>query len=234
MILSRRAAILGTALTATGLAAFAARPRRRESVIGAHQLDALIPQRFGPWQPADNAALVLPTADEFAALIYDQQVARAYVDPASGREVMVLLAYSSSNDGVLQIHRPEGCYYGEGYTIGPLKPVSLPIAGTQPIDACYVTASLGPRREQILYWTRIMNAFPRDQRGQRIAVMRRNLAGELPDGALVRLSMLEPDAAVALPVLERFAETLLGAIGPLARTLLLGPVTGAAMSQTAA
>ena len=61
----------------------------------------------------------------------------------------------------------------------------------------------------MLYWTRVDNAFPRSWLDQRIVVMKANLRGAIPDGALVRVSIADGDQSRSLEALRRFLATFL-------------------------
>jgi len=90
------------------------------------------------------------------------------------------------------------------------------------VSARFLTAIAGERVEQVLYWTRIGAQFPTGPWAQRLAVMRSDVAGVVPDGALVRLSMVGVAPPVALALLRRFSVELYVASGDEGRALLAG------------
>ena len=219
--IDRRALILGGLLVAGGGAAIARQPRSDAAPIDKKQLDRLIPTQFGDWSARHDDGLVLPPADALSDRLYTGLVTRSYRAP--GRPpVMLLVAYSNLQDGMLQVHRPETCYPAGGYKLTATRPVELPAVGGRTIAANAFSANGISRTEQVFYWTRVGTEFPRRWLEQRMAVLRANLQGHVPDGILVRVSMLDGDMAGALPDLGGFAEALLAAASPAARRILEG------------
>jgi hypothetical protein len=51
-----------------------------------------------------------------------------------------------------------------------------------------------------------------------------NLAGLVPDGALIRFSIIDPDAKAAEATMMGFAKTLFESCGASGRALLAGPI----------
>jgi hypothetical protein len=77
----------------------------------------------------------------------------------------------------------------------------------------------------VLYWTRLGNDFPRRWSRQRLAVIRANLRGIVPDGLLVRVSSLGSEMTTELAMLERFMAEFVDTASPGLRTVLFGPTT---------
>lgn len=221
---SRRDLLLGTALLATAGIAFARLPRTPIVALPAGGVKQSMPERVGAWHHAEDTNFVLPPSDEqAAALVYEEQLTWAYengVDPT----VMLLIAYDRTQSGLLQIHRPESCYPGSGFTLSPTRAIDLPLTPGVIAHANFLTATREDRIEQLLYWTRLGDSFPRDWHAQRRAVAYQNLRGYVPDGALVRVSMITPDADLALRQLSRFAATLFASASDAGRRLLAGPM----------
>src|SRR3546814_12304661 len=84
------------------------------------------------------------------------------------------------------------------------------------------TATAPNRVEQVASFTRLGAAYPRTWTAQRLAVMRANLAGDIPDGMMMRVSALgiDPDAAHALP--GAFSRTFITRSTPRLPRLVLG------------
>ena len=74
----------------------------------------------------------------------------------------------------------------------------------------------------MLYWSRIADRLPTGWTAQRVAIMRSNLRGYIPDGLLVRVSIISTDFERSMAVLDRFCRTMLAAAGPAGRHKLLG------------
>lgn len=216
---SRRDLLIGgSALLAAGTA-YARMPRRPMMSIADGQLDKIVPLKIGDWTYETASGLVLPPPDQLARLLYDQQLTRSYSAPDQP-PVMLLMAYGSSQGGMLQIHRPEICYPASGFRLSETSVTEIPLSGGHAVAARQFTGSSDTRTEQVLYWTRIGERLATSWSGQRVAVIRQNLAGSIPDGLLVRLSMVSNDAAQSQATMKSFAKTMLEAL-PLAKRRML-------------
>lgn len=217
----RRHFVLGGLLLAGGGLAMARQPKVVSPHVGKDDLEKLVPKQVGEWSFESASGLVLPPSDALSDRLYDGLVTRTYTAPGQP-PVMLLVAYSNLQDGMLQVHRPEVCYPAGGYSLSETRSVDIAdgAGGTLPAN---VFSAAGPSRvEQVLYWTRVGAVFPASWTDQRLAVMRANLAGVIPDGVLVRISSLEPALDQALPALSGFAASLIRASGAAGRRLLGG------------
>ena len=222
---SRRDLLIGGASLAAAGTAFARMPHDPMMLIGKDQLDKIVPLRVGDWTFDTTSGLVLPPPDQLARLLYDQQVARSYTSPDQ-LPVMLLLAYGSSQSGMLQIHRPEICYPASGFKLTETQVTAIPLASGHALPSRSFTANSDTRVEQVLYWTRIGELVPTGWWTQRLAVVRSNLHGRIPDGLLVRLSTVSSDAAQADATLKKFAGAMLDAMPLATRRMLIGPIAG--------
>ena len=134
---------------------------------------------------------------------------------------MFLIAYSSVQQNDVQVHRPEVCYPMAGYPILTNQPVEARI-GNRGIPARYLTADRGALRELILYWTRVGHSYPLNWTQQRIEMARAGLAGALPDGALVRFSLISDSDTGALEMLSQFASQMNNALSQKASDVFYG------------
>jgi EpsI family protein len=218
--LTRRKLILGSALLASAGAAAAMVPRRAIDLLGDRKLEAIIPQKIGPWSFYSKSGLVVPPSDELSDALYAQLLTRVYV-AAEQLPIMLLIAQGNSQTGVLQVHRPEVCYPTGGYELS--APSNLDV-DTSPgkLSTIAFTATADARIEQLIYWTRVGRDLPRSWSEQRWAVAKANLQGELPDAVLVRISTVSPDETQAFGVLETFARDLIRAVPASARQFLTG------------
>jgi EpsI family protein len=215
----RRQIVLGAALLGTSAIAAALRPAN--APVAALDLNDAIPPVLGPYRYDNVTDLVLPDAGETSQRIYDQVVTRIYV--AAGRlPVMLVIAYGPAQDAGMALHRPDACYPAAGYRIGATRIVDMGHGPERSIPATLLTAARDDRVEQVLFWTRIGNHFPTSPLAEKIDVLRANLAGNRPDGVLVRVSIRTPDRELALREMRRFVDTLLTGIAPVARARLAG------------
>lgn len=217
--LSRRNILTGIALLGAAGVAYARQPQPVPTQLGKAGLDGIIPKNFGDWKFETTSGLVLPPPDALAERLYDEVLTRVYTRPDGGM-VMFLVAYSSVQDGLLQLHRPEVCYPVGGYKLSQtvIQPITLGQGDRVPARA--FTASSAMRVEQVLYWTRLGSSLPTSWGEQRWAVVLENLNGLIPDGVLVRMSCVEQDSDKAYALLREFASDLATSVSPKARKLL--------------
>jgi len=101
--------------------------------------------------------------------------------------------------------------------------VPLEVAPGRSLDANRFAATAPDRVEQVLYWTREGDRIPSSWLGQKRDLLLANLAREVPDGMLVRVSTFAEGAAAG-PVLETFVRSLVAAAPARLRGLLVGPL----------
>lgn len=218
--LDRRRLLIGVGLLATAGAAAAATPRRHEQALAGRPIASVIPEDLPGWRARAADNLVLPEVTEPGSF-YDQVLGRDYIS-ADGRVVMLLIAYGSAQSGLMKVHRPEVCYTSAGFRLSPLTRLQIAAEGRAPIPAALFEASRDPRREEVLYWTRVANSFPSSMNEERFATLRSGLHGVIPDGVLVRISTLTQTGAADEHILTNFAQALLHGAPANGRRLLLG------------
>ncbi|MBO9499952.1 MAG: EpsI family protein [Novosphingobium sp.] len=216
---SRREVLLGGALLATAGLAFARIPRTRRSYLGDRRMENEVPKQFDGWFFEASSGLVLPPSDQLRDTIYSQLLTRVY-QRADGAHAMLLVAYSASQDGMIQVHRPEVCYPASGYRLVKNQRHEVQLSSQVDVPSRYIVAETDTRREQMIYWTRLGRYFPDRWMDQRVAVAEENLSGIIPDGVLVRISTLGSDNASGL--LDAFAASLYRAVSPAMRQVLCG------------
>lgn len=218
---TRRGFVMGAALAGASGIAYARLPQPTKSPVKTEALEQAVPDRMGPWQFATESGLVLPPSDALTDRLYDNLITRVYTS-SEQPDVMLLIAYNNMQDGVVQVHRPEICYPAGGYHISPTMPISIARMRGKPIPANTFTATGPNNTEQVLYWTRMGDSFPRSWAEQRLVVARSNIAGVIPDGALVRVSLIAEDREVAFRHLKRFVSVMEYSAPPLLRRVLTG------------
>jgi EpsI family protein len=220
IVLSRRHMLIGGAFALASGVAIARQPRSYNNPVDAKLFDGWVPPRFGQWSAVSSSGVVLPPPDALRDRLYDNLVTRVYQAPGASY-VMLLLAYNNVQDGVLQVHRPEVCYPAGGYQLSETRRIDLSAMG-RTIPANIFTAT-GPREtEQVAYFTRLGDSFPRTWAEQRLSVVRANLDGKIPDGMMLRVSLYGTDQPAALRTLGGFADDFLRACPQPLRKLLLG------------
>lgn len=218
--LSRRNLLIGIALAGASGIAYARQPAVANPVVPEKLFEAWVPPRFGRWDVVSQSGVVLPPPDALSDRLYDNLVTRVYA-AADRPPVMLLLAYNNAQDGVLQVHRPEFCYPVGGFELSETRDITFN-AGRQAVPANIFTATAPNRVEQVAYFTRLGSAYPRKWSEQRLAVMRANLAGDIPDGMMMRVSALGIDQAQAQALLSDFSRQFIESANPRLQRLLLG------------
>lgn len=217
---SRRSAIIGGVLACASGVAYARQPQVANVRIPQDIFEKWVPDALGPWHILSSSGVLLPPPDALRDRLYDNLVTRVYGAP-NMPPILVLLAYNNTQDGVVQVHRPEVCYSVGDFQLSETTPITINI-GTESIPAKFFTAT-GPNRiEQVEYFTRMGKAFPRSWAQQRLAVMRANIEGIIPDGMMMRVSVLGMNAAQARPILAVFIESMIRKSNPSLQRLLLG------------
>jgi EpsI family protein len=216
--LDRRKVLLGLLFcSAAGVAAWR-KPTRHLDYLGSGKLEDIIPKAIGPWKFATASGLVVPPEDQLERAIYSQTLTRVYSDGEN--EVMLLLAQSGSETGILQIHRPETCYTAAGYDISAVTPYPVSVGGVL-IPGNRMAARTEGYTEYVLYWTRIGDEMPASWREQRVDVAEQNLRGILPDAILVRISTVNSDARAAWASIDSFTRELIMSVRPDRRNVLI-------------
>jgi EpsI family protein len=224
MTVDRRDVLAGLACVGgLGLAEWL-RPRTPEVLMPpGGKLTNLVPRTVGPWsQGADGDVVVPRTEGSLASKLYGDQLARIYyrADELTV-PIMLSIAYGFRQSDALQLHRPEACYPAIGFTVGPSRPMVLPLAGGQ-VPAVALTATMRDRVEDLIYWTRMGRRFPRSEAEQREMRFANAVEGLVPDGALVRASAIRTNPGVPVfAQIESFMQAMAGALGPAGRRVLL-------------
>lgn len=220
LAISRRKFALGLAFASVAGVAAARQPTKSIDFLGEGKLEDVIPQKVGRWSFVSTSGLVVPPEDQLARALYSQLLTRTYMDKA-GNGIMLLVAQSPTQSGILQIHRPEFCYTAGGYRLSPSASHTVAIPGRS-FPALNITATRDGRTEQIVYWTRIGNSLPTSWTQQRLAVAMDNLRGYIPDAVMVRVSTYGVDRTAALADVDEFIRSLIASITPQTQRVLFG------------
>lgn len=215
---------IALAMLVAACAALAARPGVRLAELrGPLVLETAVPRSFGEWRVLETGAAPLVAADVRAALaaLYTEVLERTYVGPG-GERIMLSIAYGRDQGGEgTQVHRPEFCYAAQGFALTDGGTAELPTAqGTLPVRR--LVATLGRRHEPITYWVTVGERATRPGLERKLVQLRYGLAGQIPDGVLVRVSSLDRRAGHAFAVQQRFIAALVAGLPPAARARLAG------------
>lgn len=217
--IDRRKILLGLLFgTAAAVAAWR-QPRTRLDYLGRQKLDDLVPKTVGPWKFVAASGLVVPPEDQLSRTLYSQLLTRVYSD-GENAPVMLLIAQSAGQTGILQVHRPETCYPASGFQISPVTRHDIPI-GPATLQTNALSAANEGVTEHIIYWTRIGDRIPATWRQQKLDTAVENLRGIIPDAVLVRVSTVNSDPDAARAILDTFTRALIGSIPADRRSVLI-------------
>jgi EpsI family protein len=206
----RRKVLLGLLFcSAAGIAALR-QPNKHLDYLGRDKLDDIVPKAIGPWKFVAASGLVVPPNDQLSQAIYSNLLTRVYAD-GQNPPVMLLIAQSGSQTGVLQIHRPETCYTASGFRISAVTPQPIQVGWTV-VPANSMDANAEGVTEHVIYWTRVGNRMPANWKQQRLAVAEQNVRGVVPDAILVRVSTVSEDADEAQATLQSFIRALIASV----------------------
>ena len=202
----RRRALLATAVMVAGAGgAVLARPTKHlADQLGMPNLEVMFPTQFGEWRIDSSMPVILPAPNVQAMLdkIYNQTLARTYVNPR-GQRVMLSVAYGGDQSDGTSAHRPEACYPAQGFAITANRAVVLSMPG-RTLPARTLMAKMGSRHEPITYWVVVGDKVVTTGIGQKLAQMRYGVRGTIADGMLVRVSNIDVDMAQGAALNERF------------------------------
>ncbi len=219
--MSRRAVLVGATLALGAGSAWAMTPRKTEKRLGSAKLNKLVPDRIGSWEMVKRDGVVVASEDEDAPVEgYDQVLTRTYA--AAGQpEIMLLIAYGSTQGGSLQLHRPETCYPGQGFSLGDFSETQADMGGQRQVAMRSFTARRDQRVERVIYWTRVAEQFPLNTAELYAVILTSVLKGIVPDGVLVRVSTTDPIGPKTDQALAAFAKTMIQSMAPPARKVLV-------------
>ncbi len=230
-MISRRMMVIGGICLAGAAAGQGMKPSRRVSLMGRDKLADIVPDKFDGWSGRSADDLVAPASENgLSAKLYGEVLQRVYTHGPSGQQLMLLFAHGDSQTNDLQLHRPEVCYPAFGFKLQGNRPTSIALGPQAVLPGRHLIAEADGRRENIFYWTRFGELLPISNGEQRVDRVKIALHGEIADGLLARLSMVNPDAEMAFPVLDDFAKKLVHATQSRARPALIGTKLAQALS----
>ena len=185
-------------------------------------LDTMVPQAIGEWKVDPTIIPIIPSPDVQALLdkLYNQVLARTYVNPA-GRRIMLSIAYGGDQSDSMQVHQPEVCYTAQGFEVFDA------VAGTVltqygELSVRRLIALQGNRNEPITYWVVVGDKATLPGLKQKFAQLRYGLTGKVPDGFLVRISSIDHDRQAAYQLQEEFIKSMLDAMSEKDRARISG------------
>ena len=219
-----RIRLLGLVMVIAALLAWWLTPTKHWSQHTAQvKYATLFPASFGGWDLAAEqaTAVVNPQQQETLDAIYDEIVSKVYVERATGRRVMVSLAYGNNQSRATQIHKPEVCYPAQGFELLSMAKDQMSLDANG-LPVMRIVAKLGRRTEPLTYWIRAGDRVVRGSVEQNLARIALGMRGYIPDGLLFRVSEISTDAPGSFALQDRFVREFLGQLSPAAREAFIG------------
>lgn len=216
--------IIGVCMFAAAGMAMALKPTTKIADAGpAIDLETLIPKKFGDWRLDETIVPIMVSPDVQAKLdqLYGQTLTRTYVNNA-GRRIMLSIAYGANQGSDdFAVHRPEFCYSAQGFQVKKGIEDTLKYgSGSLPIRR--LEAIQGPRNEPITYWITIGDKATLPGLGRKLTQLSYGLTGKIPDGMLIRVSSISPNADQEYQLQDQFVNEMLDAVEPAQRVRLTG------------
>jgi len=223
-LISFKHLVIGLCMFAAAGMALALKPTTKVADAGPKiDLEILIPEKFGDWKIDETIVPLLVDPETQAKLdkIYNQTLARTYVN-AAGQRVMLSIAYGGDQSSEQsQVHRPEYCYASQGFQLRGSQVARLVTEYGQ-ISVRRLLAVQGNRKEPITYWITVGDQATLPGFGRKLTQIAYGLTGKVPDGMLVRVSSIAADTGQAYEIQDAFLNDMLHATSPQARLKLAG------------
>lgn len=189
-------------------------------------LSEVVPTNFKGWILDPSINVIQPNEEgDLKSRVYDQNIARGYRDE-NGSLIMLVIAYGRNQSDALQLHRPEVCYIANGFKIISNDPQDVKL--TSYYDALLPSLRLvtisSSRSEIVTYWTRVGNSLPTSNLSRQYEKLKYGLAGNIPDGVLVRVSSISNEPNLAYEIHDKFINDLIEVIDEEQLKFFLGPL----------
>lgn len=219
---TRRALLISACMLGSAALAYATRRRaQRGSTAQPPKLGENIPMAFAAWRMLSTPTqIVNPQTQQMLDALYSEVLTRTYFN--DGRyHIMLSAAYGNDQRGGLEAHKPEVCYPAQGFVLHDQRDDVLATQyGAVPVRR--LRTSLGARQEPITYWFAMADTVNATALDKRLSRLRAVLTGAIPDGILMRVSSIDPDASRGYRMHDRFIEDMLSAMPEATRERVLG------------
>jgi len=223
MAIDKRSWVPAVLLAVCFAATLALKPREVMAKANPIRLVQVFPEAFGDWKLDKSLAPVEidPSLQALLNTVYNDTLSRTYIN-SHGEHIMLSVAYGGdqSSDST-QVHRPEFCYVGQGFTISTPSDSIFGLPG-RAVNLRNLVARQGPRNEPISYWVTVGETSTLPGLGRKLTQLQYGLTGKVPDGMLVRVSSIDEDNDHALLVQKQFITDMYKAIAPIYRNRVFG------------
>ena len=192
-------------------------------------LEKTIPQQFGNWKNIEETSQVVQSAESQTLVnkLYSQILSRTYVN-AHGDRIMLLIAYGEDQRDNMgkQLHRPDVCYPAQGFEVHGKEHI-LVQTGSGPVPVTRMTGVNGRRVEPVSFWTTVGDKATKSDFNFKAKQLAYGFAGVIPDGMIVRVSMISSDEPRAYAVENQFIDQMVSSTPQTAH--MLGVTPGASL-----
>ncbi len=222
-MIDRRSWIPAVVLVACFAATLALKPKEVMAQAKPIKLVNVFPESFGDWKLDKSLAPVEidPSLQALLNTVYNDTLSRTYIN-SRGEHIMLSVAYGGdqSSDST-QVHRPEFCYVGQGFTISTPDDTIFNLPDRS-VSLRKLVARQGPRNEPISYWVTVGETSTLPGLGRKLTQLQYGLTGKVPDGMLVRVSSIDEDVSHAAQLQKQFITDMYQAISPVYRSRVFG------------
>jgi EpsI family protein len=172
-------------------------------------LEKAIPGQLGQgWHELSivNHQVLNPIQVEALEHFYSQTITRVYVN-RDGYQIMLSLAYGKEQTDSMRVHAPDVCYPAQGFSVSGVRSAAMSVAGSN-LPVTRLVATRADRVEPVTYLIKIGDTAVASGSSRKIAQLRYGLRGEIPDGLLLRVSSIDPQAEQAFAMQERFLKVM--------------------------
>lgn len=219
-----RQGLLALLCLLAAVGAYLLTPRQFLADLEPVNLEQIVPLQFGDWKalPQHDDVITSPEQEAYIKSIYSQTLSRVYAD-SQGHRVMLSIAYTrdQSDNAGTQSHKPEICYPAQGFQIRGKQVGALdtnPTAGS----AVRMVAVNGSRIEPLTYWLMIGHDRAVTHWDIKRWQMAYGLYGQIPDGLIFRVSVIDEDIEQGFALQQQFLQQLFSGLSPTALRRLAG------------
>lgn len=152
-----------------------------------------IPAQFGEWHRVPNRTVAIDLyqkndGERTTDNPYDDTLMQSYRNK-SGHVIQLAIAYGALQRQEVKIHRPDLCYYAQGFEIESLLPEQITLSSVgHKVAGHRMQVKSGSDQQLVSYWMRIGDIFSQSAWQTRLYLIKEGLKGNVPDGVLVRVS----------------------------------------------
>ena len=217
-----RSALCAAFMLCTAIVAAHLRPNFSSVDSDRVDLESRIPNAFAGWEVDPSIAPIAADPELQAGVerLYAEVLARTYTNKL-GQRVMLSVAYGGKRPRALQVHRPEGCYASQGFSISNRTLRTIDLAN-RTINAMSLVATRERRIESVTYWIRLGDKVVAGWAMQTGVRMKYGLRREIPDELLFRVSTVGEETHLGFQTQQNFLRDIISAVNRDVQQILIG------------